>query len=118
MNTFKMAIPSKSAEILRNFCRSFDLPRLFNTRAGDDGSELILRAGALTAKEIIIMQQKSDNVVEPLCAFEAPVRIWHWLTGISVRGGVDGHRILYRQAATFRQRRGDAYLVLIWATSG
>ena len=63
------------------------------------------------------MQQKSDNVVSHY-VFEAPVRIWHWLTVLCMAVlMVTGYFIgkpfwvgpgfLYRQAATFRQRRGD-----------
>ena len=51
------------------------------------------------------MQQKSDNVVSHY-VFEAPVRIWHWLTVLCMAVlMVTGYFI--RQAATFRQRRGD-----------
>lgn len=40
-----------------------------------------------------------------------------------MHGGVDGHRLLYRQAATFRQRRGDVsvlygYIRLIHFSAG
>ena len=48
------------------------------------------------------MQQKSDNVVSHY-VFEAPVRIWHWLTVLCMAVlMVTGYFI-----ATFRQRRGD-----------
>ena len=62
------------------------------------------------------MQQKSDNVVSHY-VFEAPVRDMALADGV-MHGVVDGHRLLYRQAATFRQRRVRTYLILIWATSG
>gem|GEM_PF-1532947 len=72
------------------------------------------------------MQQKSDNVVSHY-VFEAPVRIWHWLTVLCmavlmVTGYFIGKpppflsgevfiikvpRLFTRKAATFRQRRGD-----------
>ena len=51
------------------------------------------------------MQQKSDNVVSHY-VFEAPVRIWHWLTVLCMAVlMVTGYFI--GKAATFRQRRGD-----------
>ena len=60
------------------------------------------------------MQQKSDNVVSHY-VFEAPVRIWHWLTVLCmavlmVTGYFIGKPLTSRSgdiAATFRQRRGD-----------
>ncbi len=76
MNT-KMAIPEQPLEILRTL-HSFDPCLACSTHVlGDDGSKLNLRRwvdgeGEWSATE-------SDNVVSHY-VFEAPVRIWHWLT--------------------------------------
>ena len=60
------------------------------------------------------MQQKSDNVVSHY-VFEAPVRIWHWLTVLCMAVlMVTGYFIASRYLPSAARRR----ICSIWATSG
>ncbi len=76
MNT-KMAIPEQPLEILRTLTALTRASPVQHTCWATTVASY-LRAGALTAKENHHATEKRHVVSHYV--FEAPVRIWHWLT--------------------------------------